>query len=69
VGGCPTTARGAMAARARPRKVTTPGGPVWAKSVERSRPVAKIAKVNRDGLPWPLGRIGELNKRAYRNCF
>jgi hypothetical protein len=27
-----------------PRKVTTPGGPVWAKSVERSGPVVKISK-------------------------
>jgi hypothetical protein len=34
-----------------------------------SRPVAKISKENRDGLPWPLGRIDGLNRRACRNCF
>jgi hypothetical protein len=28
-----------------------------------------ISKENRDGLPWPLGRIDGLNRRAYRKCF
>jgi hypothetical protein len=28
-----------------------------------------ISKENRDGLPWSLGRIDELNRRACRNCF
>jgi hypothetical protein len=30
--------------QARPRKVTTLGGPVWDESVERSRPVVKLSK-------------------------
>jgi hypothetical protein len=28
-----------------------------------------ISKENWDGLPWPLGRIDGLNRRAYRKCF
>jgi hypothetical protein len=28
-----------------------------------------ISKGNRDGLPWPLGQIDGLNRRAYRRCF
>jgi hypothetical protein len=28
-----------------------------------------ISKENRDGLPWPLGRIDGLNRRACKNCF
>jgi hypothetical protein len=28
-----------------------------------------ISKENWDGLPWPLGRIDGLNRRACRNCF
>jgi hypothetical protein len=35
---------GATVARARPRKVMTPSGPVWAESIEQSGPVAKISK-------------------------
>jgi hypothetical protein len=31
--------------------------------------IVGISKENRDGLPWPLGRIDGLNKRACRNCF
>jgi hypothetical protein len=29
----------------------------------------EISKENRDGLPWPLGRIDGLNRRAYRTFF
>jgi hypothetical protein len=29
----------------------------------------EISKENWDGLPWPLGRIDGLNKRACRKCF
>jgi hypothetical protein len=47
-----------------PRKVTSPGGPVWAESVERSGPVAKISKettwaikVNRAELTMGYGKF------------
>jgi hypothetical protein len=47
-----------------PRKVTTPGGPVWVESVERSGPVAKISKemtwaieVNRAELTMGCGKF------------
>jgi hypothetical protein len=55
---------GATAARARPRKVTTLGRPVWAESVERIGPVAKIAEettwaiqVNRAELTMGCGKF------------
>jgi hypothetical protein len=28
-----------------------------------------ISKENWDGLPWPLGQIDVLNRRACKNCF
>jgi hypothetical protein len=46
-----------------------PGGPVLGRKAVVTWVGVGISKENQDGLPWPLGRIDELNMRACRNCF
>jgi hypothetical protein len=46
-----------------------PNGPEWATLAGLRWAGVGISKENRDGLPWPLGRIDGLNRRAYRKCF
>jgi hypothetical protein len=55
---------GAVAAGHRPRKVTTPGRPVWSESAERSGPIVRISmemtwaiEVNRAELTMGWGKF------------
>jgi hypothetical protein len=43
------------------------GGPVLGRKAVVT--VLEFPTKNRGGLPWPLGRIERLNRRACRNCF
>jgi hypothetical protein len=46
-----------------------PGGPVLGRKAMVTWAGVGISKENQDGLPWPLGRIDGLDRRACRNCF
>jgi hypothetical protein len=46
-----------------------PGGPVLGRKAVVTWAGVAISKANRDGLPWPLGRIDGLNRRVCRNYF
>jgi hypothetical protein len=46
-----------------------PCGPVLGQKAVVTWASVGISKENRDGVPWPLGRIDGLNRRACRNCF
>jgi hypothetical protein len=47
----------------------SPGGPVLGRKAMVTLAGVGISKENQDRLPWPLGQIDGLNRRAYRNCF
>jgi hypothetical protein len=64
-------ARRAAAARAGGgrRHRDGPNGLEWATLAGLRWAGVGISNENWDGLPWPLGRIDGLNRRAYRKCF
>jgi hypothetical protein len=47
----------------------SPGGPVLGQKAVVTWAGIGISKENRDGLPWPLGRIDGQNRRVCGNCF
>jgi hypothetical protein len=46
-----------------------PGGPVLGRNAVVTWASVGISRENRDGLPWPSGRIDGLNRRSCRNSF